>query len=204
MAAPRWTSCWASACTQSSSAPRRARSLRCAVSAAAAAAAAAAVCVCACAAVAVAVCMWTARCARGWLPALAPAITRTHHAPPPQEDSTAYSLKCNISVEVNYLHQGITLGLVEDRCDAPRAAAARGRQRSRTRRAQGCLWPCSRSATHATNHGPVPPPPPPKKNTHTRAHPTHAGRRTAPRRAGSCSSRAAARSRGCHPTSLCR
>lgn len=33
-----------------------------------------------------------------------------------QEDSTAYSLKCNISQDVNYLHQGILLGLVEDRC----------------------------------------------------------------------------------------
>jgi hypothetical protein len=33
-----------------------------------------------------------------------------------QEDSLVYSLKCNISQDVNYLHQGITLGLVEDRC----------------------------------------------------------------------------------------
>lgn len=32
-----------------------------------------------------------------------------------QEDSTTYSLKCNISIDVNYLHQGISLGLVEDR-----------------------------------------------------------------------------------------
>lgn len=38
-----------------------------------------------------------------------------------QETSTAYSLKCNISQDVNYLHQGITLGLVEDRW-----ASARG------------------------------------------------------------------------------
>jgi hypothetical protein len=36
-----------------------------------------------------------------------------------QEDSTAYSLKCNISQDVNYLHQGITLGLVEDRWVLP-------------------------------------------------------------------------------------
>jgi len=32
-----------------------------------------------------------------------------------QEKSTNYSLKCNISQDVNYLHQGLTLGLVEDR-----------------------------------------------------------------------------------------
>jgi hypothetical protein len=32
-----------------------------------------------------------------------------------QEDSLVYSLKCNISQDVNYLHQGIALGLVEDR-----------------------------------------------------------------------------------------
>jgi hypothetical protein len=32
-----------------------------------------------------------------------------------QEDSTVYTLKCNISVDVNYLHQGVALALVEDR-----------------------------------------------------------------------------------------
>jgi hypothetical protein len=32
-----------------------------------------------------------------------------------QEDSTVYTLKCNISVDVNYLHQGVSLALVEDR-----------------------------------------------------------------------------------------
>lgn len=32
-----------------------------------------------------------------------------------QESSTAYTLKCNIAGDTNYLHQGLTLGLVEDR-----------------------------------------------------------------------------------------
>ncbi|KAF8058875.1 UBP7 [Scenedesmus sp. PABB004] len=32
-----------------------------------------------------------------------------------EEASTTYSVKCNISVDVNYLHQGVALGLVEDR-----------------------------------------------------------------------------------------
>ncbi|WIA19265.1 hypothetical protein OEZ85_003900 [Tetradesmus obliquus] len=32
-----------------------------------------------------------------------------------EEDSTVYTLKCNISVDVNYLHQGVSLALVEDR-----------------------------------------------------------------------------------------
>eukprot|EP00879_Flechtneria_rotunda_P001744 GHRR01001907.1.p1 GENE.GHRR01001907.1~~GHRR01001907.1.p1 ORF type:complete len:495 (+),score=192.81 GHRR01001907.1:202-1686(+) len=32
-----------------------------------------------------------------------------------EEDTTVYTLKCNINIETNYLTQGITLGLVEDR-----------------------------------------------------------------------------------------
>lgn len=31
------------------------------------------------------------------------------------EDSNAYALKCNISIDVNLLHQGIALGLKDDR-----------------------------------------------------------------------------------------
>ncbi len=32
-----------------------------------------------------------------------------------QEDSTVYSLKCNINLEVNHLSEGITLALKDDR-----------------------------------------------------------------------------------------
>ena len=32
-----------------------------------------------------------------------------------QESSTSYTLKCNISQEVNHLHEGIALGLRDDR-----------------------------------------------------------------------------------------
>ncbi len=32
-----------------------------------------------------------------------------------QEDSTVYSMKCNINLEVNHLSEGITLALKDDR-----------------------------------------------------------------------------------------
>jgi hypothetical protein len=35
--------------------------------------------------------------------------------PTTQETSTSYMLKCNINGDVNYLHQGLALGMKEDR-----------------------------------------------------------------------------------------
>eukprot|EP00882_Tetradesmus_deserticola_P025520 GHRQ01028039.1.p1 GENE.GHRQ01028039.1~~GHRQ01028039.1.p1 ORF type:complete len:300 (+),score=111.82 GHRQ01028039.1:751-1650(+) len=46
-----------------------------------------------------------------------------------EEDSTVYTLKCNISVDVNYLHQGVALALVEDR-EKNSAQVCRGGSRS--------------------------------------------------------------------------
>ena len=50
------------------------------------------------------------------------------HAPPThpaQESSTSYTLKCNISQEVNHLHEGIVLSLKDDREKSSEALGGR-------------------------------------------------------------------------------